>query len=172
MSPTRTSNRCAAHHRLPHFVQQRASPAPNDLCLKALPDHSFMCRPVPSPQNAPHSQDLVIIGSVAKHRRQWSQSGYISAVSDPGDEVQHTTHQLQQNIASTPSPPPLPHTPLPPPLNPQPPTVVMKANGCQHKHQWRFPCLGPGFCCCQEKRRIRGREWARLRGRLRSPRVK
>ncbi|CAL8380560.1 unnamed protein product [Arctogadus glacialis] len=87
-----------------------------------------------SAPNAPHSRDLVIIGSVARHRRQRSQSGYISAVSDPGDEVQHTTHQLQQNIASTPSPASLRrHTePLPHPQTPYRPAVFVKANGCQH----------------------------------------
>lgn len=86
----------------------------NDFCLKALPDHSFMCHfPECTTFTGPHDNRLV--GTQRKERETLVRVD--TSAPDPREMAQCTTHQLQDTQR-----PPLPSPPHPP---------CSQANGCQ-----------------------------------------
>lgn len=133
---TRTLNRCTSRCCISILFNKEPA-CVDDFCLKALPDHSFMCHfPECTTFTGPHDNRLV---GTQRKERDACQSGYIRAWPGGDGSVHDTSVTGHQETFS------------PPPFS--------QANGCQVR-EGLCSCLGQA--CCHVKS-IRGRKhtgWA------------
>lgn len=100
---TRTLNRCTSRCRVSILFNKEPARA-NDFCLKALPDHSFMCHfPECTTFTEPHDNRLV---GTQRKERDACQSGYIRARPEGDGSVHDTSVTGHQETLSSPLPTP------------------------------------------------------------------
>lgn len=131
---TRTLNRCTSGCHISILFNKEHACA-NDFCLKALPDHSFMCHfPECTTFTGPHDNRLV---GTQRKERDACQSGYICAWLGGDGSVHDTSVTGHRETLS-----PLPRPPS-------------QANGCQ-LGEGLYSSLGQA---CYHVKPIRGRKY-------------